>query len=64
MTLFPGPQCSGLRYKVQAFLLRISFALQDVGDCLQRQGRRFEDWVCPSGRRALREPDEEYWKLP
>lgn len=63
MTLFLGPQHRGVARFVQDALLRIAFLMQDVGDWLRDNGRRFEDWVAPSGRRAIK-PVEEFWELP
>lgn len=63
MTLFLGPQNDGVAGFVQNALLRIAFVMQDVGDWLRDNGRRFEDWVAPSGRRAIK-PVEEFWELP
>lgn len=64
MSLFLGPQQDGPRALLQDTLLWVSFLMQDVGEWLRNHGRRFEDWVCPSGRRAVQEPLREYWKEP
>lgn len=53
----------GIHNVVQELLLRLAFVMQDVGDWLRDNGRSFEDWVAPSGRRAIK-PVEEYWELP
>lgn len=63
MTLFLGAQNRGMARFVQDALLRVAFVMQDVGDWLRDNGRSFENWVCPSGRRAIK-PVEEYWELP
>lgn len=63
MTLFPGPQRTGIANLVQEALLRVAFVMQDLGEWLRDNGRIFEDWVCPSGRRAIK-PVDEYWELP
>jgi hypothetical protein len=44
-------------------LLWVSFWMQDGGEWLLNHGRRFEDWVCSSGHRAIKQPTE-YWKQP
>lgn len=53
----------GVHNVIQEVLLRLAFLMQDTGTWLDKNGRRFEDWVAPSGRRAV--PQEEpYWKKP
>jgi hypothetical protein len=63
MSLYPGPQRSGMANLVQEFLLRLAFVLQDLGEWLRSNGRRLEDWACPSGHPVVPQP-EPYWKLP
>lgn len=63
MPLFPGPRYDGVASIVQAILLRAAFLMQDVGEWLRVNGRRFEDWVCPSGRQPREEP-AEFWSIP
>ena len=63
MTLYPGPMRHGIHNVIQEALLRLTFAMQDLGTWLDERSWRFEDWVAPSGRRAV--PQEEpYWKKP
>lgn len=63
MSLYSGPRRDGVANIVQEVLLRIAFLMQDVGSWLVEHGRRFEDWVCPSGHRA-QPPPEPYWRMP
>lgn len=61
MTLYPGPMRHGVHNHIQNVLLRVAFAMQDIGEA----GRRFEDWVAPAGHRATPQPVEEpYWRQP
>lgn len=65
MPLFPGPRYDGIENIVQEALLRVAFVMQDVGAWLVEHGRGFEDWACPSGRRAAQAQEETpYWKQP
>lgn len=63
MSLYPGPMRTGVHNVIQELLLRFAFAMQDVGDWLRDNGHRFEDWVAPSGRRAVPQI-EEFWEMP
>lgn len=63
MPLYPGPMRQGIHNVVQELLLRLAFIMQDVGHWLRDNGRSFEDWVAPSGRRAIK-PVEKFWELP
>ena len=64
MPLYPGPMRHGVHNVIQEILLRIAFVVQDVGEWLLEHGRSFEDWVAPSGRRAIKPPTDEYWRKP
>lgn len=63
MPLYPGPMRHGIHNIIQALLLTLAFAMQDVGEWLVSIGRRFEDWAAPSGRRVLPQVDR-YWRKP
>ena len=63
MPLYPGPMRQGIHNAIQEALLRVAFLMQDVGDWLRDNGRRFEDWAAPSGRRVVPQV-EEFWDLP